>query len=451
MKKILSLISLSFTTFLFCQVGINTESPSVTLDVTGDAANVAKLDGISAPRISGDLLRAKTYTTAQTGAMVYVTLADTAPAGQTVNVTAAGYYYFDGAAWQVFKTAGVEPWNVEASAIKATLNNQNIYQNGNIGIGDFSAASPVAKLDVRGAIRGGTPDLAATIGSNSAAFGTGNIASGAESFASGNTNTVSGNQSVSWGAGNTSDNERTTAFGILTRASGENATAWGEGTRTSHANETSFGRYNAITNGDNGSSSSGIYPLLQIGNGAYNAGLLTRSNALTLLQNGSLGLAITGVDELAKPTERLDIGSGNVKVRDINTTTGTTGKIMIADAAGVLKTTTAASINNSTIQIKAALSMPYTTPNSGNLLLGDTHYTVRIFNGNSGITLPDASTCLGRIYILIGSNGISTKNITVAAGTGIYDDVTNANINTISANQRLRIQSDGTGWIVIGR
>ena len=98
-----------------------------------------------------------------------------------------------------------------------------------------------------------------------------------------------------------------------------------------------------------------------------------------------------------------------------------------------------------------AVTTPYDTPNSGSLLLNDKHYTVRIFGGNTGIILPDASTCKGRIYILIGSNGISSKSISTVAGGGIYDDVTNANISSISGSQRYQIQSDGISWIVIGR
>ncbi|RYZ94387.1 MAG: hypothetical protein EOP47_27935, partial [Sphingobacteriaceae bacterium] len=51
------------------------------------------------------------------------------------------------------------PWNLESTSTAATLNNQNIYQNGNVGLGDFSAAGvkPIARLDVRGAVRGGSP------------------------------------------------------------------------------------------------------------------------------------------------------------------------------------------------------------------------------------------------------------------------------------------------------
>jgi hypothetical protein len=81
------------------QVGINTDQGQATLDVVGSPAVAAKLDGIIAPRITGTQLRAKNYGTAQAGALVYVTAADSAPAGQTINVTAIGYYYFDGSKW----------------------------------------------------------------------------------------------------------------------------------------------------------------------------------------------------------------------------------------------------------------------------------------------------------------------------------------------------------------
>jgi len=108
---------------------------------------------------------------------------------------------------------------------------------------------------------------------------------------------------------------------------------------------------------------------------------------------------------------------------------------------------------NSTLQVEGSLATKYVTTgaSTGTFVLNNTHYTVRIFNAISDINLPNPNTCLGRIYILIGSNGIGLKNITVTGGTQIYDDVTNANITTITSNQRYQIQSDGAGWIVIGR
>jgi hypothetical protein len=106
MKRILlcaALFAASFTTV--AQVGVGNTDPKATLDVTGDAADAASLDGIIAPRLTGAELRAKTYTADQLGAIVYATAADTAPAGQTVNVTEAGYYSFDGTEWVRFAAA----------------------------------------------------------------------------------------------------------------------------------------------------------------------------------------------------------------------------------------------------------------------------------------------------------------------------------------------------------
>lgn len=83
------------------QTGVGNTAPKATLDVTGTPATATTADGIIAPRITGDQLTAKTaYGTDQTGAIVYVTAAAAAPAGATVNVTVAGFYYFDGTAWQ---------------------------------------------------------------------------------------------------------------------------------------------------------------------------------------------------------------------------------------------------------------------------------------------------------------------------------------------------------------
>jgi hypothetical protein len=89
--------------FSYAQIGINNENPSATLDITGNPADPAKFDGIIAPRITGAQLRAKNYTTSQNGAVVFVTQEDTSPVGQTVDVTASGYYYFDGSSGKWIK------------------------------------------------------------------------------------------------------------------------------------------------------------------------------------------------------------------------------------------------------------------------------------------------------------------------------------------------------------
>lgn len=99
MKKQFILAASLLSAIVYGQVGINIANPAATLDIVGKPTLTSSMDGIIAPRIEGAQLRAKTYTSAQTGALVYVTLADTLPAGQTVDVTAIGYYYFNGIKW----------------------------------------------------------------------------------------------------------------------------------------------------------------------------------------------------------------------------------------------------------------------------------------------------------------------------------------------------------------
>lgn len=107
---------------------------------------------------------------------------------------------------------------------------------------------------------------------------------------------------------------------------------------------------------------------------------------------------------------------------------------------------------NSSLQTEGSLSTKYDTTanNTGIYNLTDNNFTLRIFNQIPSINLPNPNTCKGRIYILIGGNGINTKSITVNGGAVVYDDVQNINISTISSGQRYQIQSDGKDWIVIG-
>lgn len=98
-KKFITALALLLNVAAFSQVGIQTQTPQATLDVVGKPDVTTVLDGIIAPRIEGAQLRAKTYTSSQTGTLVYVTVADTAPAGQTIDVKSEGYYYFNGTKW----------------------------------------------------------------------------------------------------------------------------------------------------------------------------------------------------------------------------------------------------------------------------------------------------------------------------------------------------------------
>lgn len=102
MKKcLLFLIFSIFVSATHSQVGINTETPQATLDVVGD--NSTQATGIIAPRQTRQQLITKgvSYTVNQRGSIVYVTDI-TGSSAETINITKAGYYYFDGSLWQPF-------------------------------------------------------------------------------------------------------------------------------------------------------------------------------------------------------------------------------------------------------------------------------------------------------------------------------------------------------------
>lgn len=106
MKKLkLSLLGLVlsfFSTETYAQIGINTESPKATLDVVGKPGVATSADGVIAPRMTGDQLKAKdlVYLAEQTGALVYVTQAVGTPSVKTAKVDKPGYYMFNGETWK---------------------------------------------------------------------------------------------------------------------------------------------------------------------------------------------------------------------------------------------------------------------------------------------------------------------------------------------------------------
>lgn len=82
------------------QVGVQTDAPKATLDVTGKPGDPSSVDGIIPPKITKTQLTAKTgYGTAQTGAVVYVTDPSGPVNTATSNIKEAGLYIFDGMTW----------------------------------------------------------------------------------------------------------------------------------------------------------------------------------------------------------------------------------------------------------------------------------------------------------------------------------------------------------------
>lgn len=106
-KKYILLSYFIASTIVFSQVGINTNNPQATLDVQADANTKSVSDGIIAPRLTGDQLKAKenAYQANQKGAIVYVTQRlSSEPTLKTIKIKDPGYYYFDGEIWQAIES-----------------------------------------------------------------------------------------------------------------------------------------------------------------------------------------------------------------------------------------------------------------------------------------------------------------------------------------------------------
>jgi hypothetical protein len=57
---------------------------------------------------------------------------------------------YDGISWECVSKFSQEPWFDKATGLSATNNNQDLYTQGSVGIGNFGAKT---KLDVAGTIR----------------------------------------------------------------------------------------------------------------------------------------------------------------------------------------------------------------------------------------------------------------------------------------------------------
>ncbi|WP_250255418.1 hypothetical protein [Chryseobacterium sp. Marseille-Q3244] len=98
MKKLISLILIGITSIAFAQVGINTENPKATLDVTAKK-NALAIEGLLPPRLTRAELTEKgntLYGTEQDGAIIYITEAFGGDRqSQREYIEGKGLYIFD--------------------------------------------------------------------------------------------------------------------------------------------------------------------------------------------------------------------------------------------------------------------------------------------------------------------------------------------------------------------
>jgi len=148
-----------------------------------------------------------------------------------------------------------------------------------------------------------------------------------------------------------------------------------------------------------------------------------------------------GVGVTPSSGNKLEV-NGKTKTTNFQMTNGATANYFLqsGDASG----------NGSWTTIPTNTVLPYTTTgaSTGIYMVTLSQYTIRVFGGVSEVRLPSAVGNAGKIFVIIGSNGITAKTFSTSGGN-IYDDVSAGFVTTINANQRFMVQSDGTDWIVI--
>ncbi len=208
-------------------------------------------------------------------------------ANQTINFpNASGTVALLSTTWGLQGNAGTIPGtdfigttdNVDLVLKRNNVETFRLRDNYAVQMGSSTTASGPKSLSI------GENTLAS--GDISVAMGFGSVSSGAVSAAFG-TSTASGTTSIAMGAGTTASGNYSTSIGVSSIASGEISSALGYFTESKSYGGTVVGIFNDSTNAASPTSTNPLNRIFQIGNGTANN---ARSNAMTVLGNGNIGI-----------------------------------------------------------------------------------------------------------------------------------------------------------------
>ncbi|WP_294286396.1 hypothetical protein [uncultured Chryseobacterium sp.] len=364
------------------QVGINNQSPKATLDITAKTTDGSRPEGVIIPRLTGNQIQSGNaqYGSDQKGIIIYATAAVSSPDTKTANITAEGYYYFDGSIWKKITGGGA------SSGSWSTTGSSGIDPSVNF-IGSTNAGGHL--MFKVGGHRAGIVMDSMSAGNTAIGFGAINLKSNAHKTTGENTafgyealRSITGNSSGG-GGGNT-------AFGyqaLSGNTTGSENTAIG---RFAGANITTGSKNIVIGTGQNVTSVSGSNQL-NIGGAIFGTGLSGNAAAPA----GNIGIGT------AAPASKLEINGAATNTSAYNAGSSTTIDFSKSNLAF-----TSASAGNFTLQnIKdgGTYTLNVRGATSGTSAFTATGFTFKYVNNNATIanteTLYTFVTISSTVYV----------------------------------------------------
>ena len=192
-------------------------------------------------------------------------------------------------------------WYADKAAFRAGFVNGDQWEQSNIGSYSFATGnSTIAAGNYSTALGVGTN----ASGNGSTTLGRETIASGEYSIATGFGSNASGYISTALGVSTIASGEYSTAIGNSSEASGNYSIAMGENINARSVYEIVLGRWNTEYTPTGGTTDRSF----SIGNGT---GAITRSDALTILKNGNIGIGTS------TPAFKFDVRNGSINTDSV--------------------------------------------------------------------------------------------------------------------------------------